>query len=118
MVESDDDLFAAGNCYDAGEFKDYDLFCPYAYRLPVSPTGSSHTGSSSRIIVKDLSVEYKYLGADSEFFYEARLKAARKLTRGFNTSIGQRNYSCIGIRLTRSPPVSEARQHAAPLTAS
>jgi len=88
MVESDDDLFAAGNCYDRGEYKKYELFCPYAYRMksPMGRDGGASTGS--RIMVKDLSVEYKYLGMDSEFFYEARMKAARKLTRTYRSSVG------------------------------
>ena len=77
MVEGDDDLFAAGNCYDFREYKNRTLWCAYAYRLP-----------SNRVMVKDLSVEYKYLGNDSEFFYEARRKAAAKLERGYNVSIG------------------------------
>ena len=32
LVQSDPDIFAAGNCYDEYEFKEYQLFCPYAYR--------------------------------------------------------------------------------------
>jgi hypothetical protein len=31
-VELTDDIFAFGNCYDAGQYKNYFLFCPYAYR--------------------------------------------------------------------------------------
>ena len=34
MLEFDDDVFAAGNCYDQQEYGAYNLFCPYAYRLP------------------------------------------------------------------------------------
>ncbi|XP_072013003.1 probable G-protein coupled receptor CG31760 [Amphiura filiformis] len=64
IVENDDDIFAAGNCYDYMQFKEYDLFCPYAYRLP-----------DGMINVKDLSVEYKYLSNESEWFYEARQNA-------------------------------------------
>ena len=70
MVESDPNLFAAGNCYDFRQFKNYTLFCPYAYRMP---------NDSQGIMVKDLSVEYKYLGNDSEFFFQPREKARRKL---------------------------------------
>ncbi|KAK3913524.1 NADH-quinone oxidoreductase subunit D [Frankliniella fusca] len=66
MVEFDDDIFAAGNCYDAYQYKDYWLFCPFAYRLPEGP-----------ILVKDLAVEYKYLGNKSEWFYVARKNAER-----------------------------------------
>ncbi|CAG5122462.1 unnamed protein product, partial [Candidula unifasciata] len=66
IVESDPEIFAAGNCYDKEEFKDYYLFCPFAYRL-----------EDGRINVKDLSLEYDYLGNTSEFFISARKKAAR-----------------------------------------
>ncbi|KAI0228639.1 hypothetical protein LSAT2_020907, partial [Lamellibrachia satsuma] len=64
MVEGDPVLFAAGNCYDNKQYKDYELFCPYAYRMHDEP---------NKIMVKDLSLEYKYLGNDSEFFYQARM---------------------------------------------
>ena len=80
MVEGDNDLFAAGNCYDFREYKNYTLFCPYAYRLPNNP---------EEIMVKDLSVEYKYLGNDSEFFYSARLKANQKLLADYNQTRGK-----------------------------
>lgn len=71
MVEFDDDIFAAGNCYDQYQYKDYWLFCPYAYRLPEGP-----------ILVKDLAVEYKYLSNTSEWFYIAR-KNAEKVIKNF-----------------------------------
>uniref|UniRef100_A0A8D8QJJ3 Probable G-protein coupled receptor CG31760 n=1 Tax=Cacopsylla melanoneura TaxID=428564 RepID=A0A8D8QJJ3_9HEMI len=80
MVEFDDDIFAAGNCYDQYQYKDYWLFCPYAYRLPEGP-----------ILAKDLAVEYKYLSNTSEWFYIARknaekvIKRNRSYARGFNT---------------------------------
>ncbi|RZF34107.1 hypothetical protein LSTR_LSTR009748 [Laodelphax striatellus] len=80
MVEFDDDIFAAGNCYDKYQYKDYWLFCPYAYRLPEGP-----------ILVKDLAVEYKYLKNTSEWFYIARKNAERvirnynQFSKGFNT---------------------------------
>ncbi|KAM3958610.1 LOW QUALITY PROTEIN: uncharacterized protein ACR2FA_007364 [Aphomia sociella] len=66
MVEFDDDIFAAGNCYDQFQYKDYQLFCPFAYRLPEGP-----------ILAKDLAVEYKYLSNTSEWFYIARKNAER-----------------------------------------
>ena len=78
MVEGDPDLFAAGNCYDFFEYKEYKLFCPFAYRLP-----------NGTIMVKDLSVEYYYLGNSSEFFYQARLNAARKLMGNYNETVGK-----------------------------
>lgn len=72
MVEFDDDIFAAGNCYDQYQYKDYQLFCPFAYRLPEGP-----------ILAKDLAVEYKYLSNTSEWFYIAR-KSAEKVIRNHN----------------------------------
>lgn len=80
MVEGDPVLFAAGNCYDYKQYKDYVLFCPYAYRMHDNP---------NKIMVKDLSLEYKYLGNDSEFFYQARVKAYRKLAGPFNDTDGE-----------------------------
>ncbi|XP_060537429.1 metabotropic glycine receptor-like [Cylas formicarius] len=80
MVEFDDVIFAAGNCYDKHEYKDYLLFCPYAYRLPEGP-----------INVKDLAVEYKYLSNSSEWFYIARKNAEKvinnydQITKGYMT---------------------------------
>ena len=73
MIELDEDIFAAGNCYDKGEYKSYFLFCPFAYRLPEGP-----------ILAKDLAVEYKYLSNDSEFFISARNRA--KMVISNNTS--------------------------------
>lgn len=72
MVEFDDDIFAAGNCYDQYQYQDYLLFCPYAYRLP-----------EGTILVKDLAVEYNYLSNTSEWFYIAR-KNAEKVIKNFN----------------------------------
>lgn len=69
MVEFDSDIFAAGNCYDQNQYKDYWLFCPYAYRLPEGP-----------ILAKDLAVEYKYLSNSSEWFYIARKNADRVIS--------------------------------------
>lgn len=76
FVEGDDEIFAAGNCYDYMEFKDYYLFCPYAYRM-----------EDGRINVKDLSVEYDYLGNTSEFFYSARVNAGK--LQNFNFTNGK-----------------------------
>ncbi|XP_071513785.1 uncharacterized protein [Panulirus ornatus] len=80
MVELDEDIFAAGNCYDKYEYEDYILFCPFAYRLP-----------EGTILVKDLAVEYKYLSNTSEWFFIARKNAERAirnhthLTKGYHT---------------------------------
>jgi len=75
LVESDDDIFAAGNCYDQDEFDGHHLFCPYAFRLPGGT--SVNTDSVERILAKDLSIEYNYLSNSSDWFYPARQKAER-----------------------------------------
>lgn len=80
MVEGDPNLFAAGNCYDEYEFKDYKLFCPYAYRL---------LNDSAQIMVKDLSVEYMYLDEDSEFFFVPRIMANKKLRKHYPENHGE-----------------------------
>jgi hypothetical protein len=81
MIESDPNVFGAGNCYDAYEYKNYSLFCAYGYR-------SNH--SDPRVItVKDLSVGYHFLGNDSEFFYLPRTKANKKLTSHYGQIIGR-----------------------------
>jgi hypothetical protein len=72
MVEFDEDIFAAGNCYDQYQYKDYVLFCPYAYRLPDGP-----------ILVKNLAVEYNYLSNTSEWFFIAR-KHAENVIRNYS----------------------------------
>lgn len=72
MVEFDNVIFAAGNCYDQHQYKDYLLFCPYAYRLP-----------EGQILVKDLAVEYKYMSNSSEWFYQAR-KNAEKVIKNYD----------------------------------
>uniref|UniRef100_T1JDG3 G-protein coupled receptors family 3 profile domain-containing protein n=1 Tax=Strigamia maritima TaxID=126957 RepID=T1JDG3_STRMM len=79
MIDFDDDIFAAGNCYDLGAFNE-ELFCPFAYRL-----------ANGSVVAKDLSEEYKYLSNTSEWFYRARTSAYRvianipvALQKGFN----------------------------------
>ncbi|CAG9828507.1 unnamed protein product [Diabrotica balteata] len=91
LVEFNDVIFAAGNCYAEHQYKDQLLFCPYAYRLP-----------EGNILVKDLSVEYDYLGNTSEWFYIARKNAEKVIkenehyTHGYkahrhnNTAMGNR----------------------------
>lgn len=78
MVEFDDDIFAAGNCYDQYQYKEYQLFCPFAYRLPEGP-----------ILAKDLAVEYKYLSNTSEWFYIARKNAERTIKQNSQYSRGK-----------------------------
>ncbi|ODM94738.1 hypothetical protein Ocin01_11943 [Orchesella cincta] len=72
MVEFDDDIFAAGNCYDQLQYKNYTLFCPFAFRY-----------DGGTVLVKDLSLEYHYLGNSSEWFFIAR-KNAEKIIQAYN----------------------------------
>lgn len=67
MVEFDEDIFAAGNCYDKLQYRDRWLYCPFAHRLP----------HQDGILVKDLASQYKYLSNSSEWFYIARKNAER-----------------------------------------
>lgn len=71
MLEMNEDIFAAGNCYDARQYKEYFLFCPYAYRLPEGP-----------ILAKDLALGYNYLSNTSEFFFIARKRAELVIKAG------------------------------------
>lgn len=80
MVEFDDDIFAAGNCYDQHQYKHYQLFCPYAYRLP----------KGEGILAKDLAVEYKYLTNTSEWFFIARKTAESVIKRNSQYKHGKR----------------------------
>lgn len=80
MVEFDDDIFAAGNCYDQHQYKHYQLFCPYAYRLP----------KGEGILAKDLAVEYKYLTNASEWFFIARKTAESVIQRNNQHKHGKR----------------------------
>ena len=85
MVEGDPEIFAGGNCYDKGEFKDYRLFCPYAYR------------TKDGINVKDLSVEYPYGdGNSSEWFYTLRQRASN--IRNFTITYGTSSLCCSFTR--------------------
>lgn len=67
MVEFDEDIFAAGNCYDKLQYRDRWLYCPFAHRLP----------NQDGVLVKDLAIQYKYLSNSSEWFYIARKNAER-----------------------------------------
>ncbi|CAH1779230.1 unnamed protein product [Owenia fusiformis] len=75
LVEENPDIFAAGNCYDYKEFKNYDLFCPYAHRYVDEP---------DKIVVKDLSIGYYYVsnGTEYEWFSKIREKANMKVQNG------------------------------------
>lgn len=79
MVELDDDIFAAGNCYDRAKYKDYEQFCPFAHR---------DRNNETIIWVKDLSAQYKYLDEDSEWFYTLKEHASN--LSNFGSSDGKR----------------------------
>ncbi|XP_050442563.1 probable G-protein coupled receptor CG31760 isoform X2 [Adelges cooleyi] len=94
MVEFDDDIFAAGNCYDQHQYKDYQLFCPYAYRLP----------RGEGILAKDLAVEYKYLTNTSEWFYIARKTAESVIERNVQYKHAINTYTYNQTSHTQSFP--------------
>jgi hypothetical protein len=74
MIEFDDDIFAAGNCFDWNQHPAKPgLFCPFAYRLPAPDQGV--------ILVKDLAAEYHYLGNKSEWFFVPRKNAEKVVMR-------------------------------------
>ncbi|XP_057328967.1 probable G-protein coupled receptor 158 [Microplitis mediator] len=83
MVEFDEDIFAAGNCYDKMQYKDHWLYCPFAHRLP------DHDG----VLVKDLAIEYKYLSNSSEWFFIARKNAERVIASNNQFSHGYHSYT-------------------------
>ncbi|XP_065220369.1 probable G-protein coupled receptor CG31760 isoform X2 [Planococcus citri] len=82
MVEFNPNIYAAGNCYDKYQYKDYVLFCPYAHRLP-----------EGQILAKNLALEYKYLGNNSEWFYQARKDAEEIINRKNPYSHGFHTYT-------------------------
>ena len=79
MVEFDEDIFAAGNCYDKLQYRDRWLYCPFAHRLQ----------DQDGILVKDLAMEYKYLSNSSEWFYIARKNAERVIANNDQFSRGE-----------------------------
>jgi hypothetical protein len=74
MIEFDDDIFGAGNCFDWNQHPSKQgLFCPFAYRLPAPDQGAT--------LVKDLAAEYHYLGNKSEWFFVPRKNAEKVIMR-------------------------------------
>lgn len=74
MVEFDDDIYAAGHCFDWNQhMAKRGLFCPFAHRLQPPELGAA--------IVKDLATEYPYLGNTSEFFFQARKNAEKVIAK-------------------------------------
>ena len=73
MVEFDDDIFAAGHCFDWNQHPaKKGLFCPFAHRLPPPEVAS---------LAKDLANEYHYLGNTSEWFFLARKNAEKVIAK-------------------------------------
>ncbi|XP_015592601.1 probable G-protein coupled receptor 158 isoform X2 [Cephus cinctus] len=83
MVEFDEDIFAAGNCYDKLQYRDRWLYCPFAHRLQ----------GQDGVLVKDLAIEYKYLSNSSEWFYIARKNAERVIANNNQFSHGFHTYT-------------------------
>lgn len=83
MVEFDDDIYAAGHCFDWNQhMAKRGLFCPFAHRLP--PPDQSAT------LVKDLASEYPYLGNTSEWFFLARKNAEKVIAKNEQYIKGKR----------------------------
>lgn len=83
MVEFDDDIFAAGHCFDANQYPTKKgPFCPFAHRLPPPEVAS---------LAKDLANEYDYLGNTSEWFFLARKNAEKVIAK--NEQYIKGNYS-------------------------
>lgn len=83
MVEFDDDIFAAGHCFDWNQYSTKKgLYCPFAHRLPPPEVAS---------LAKDLASEYHYLGNTSEWFFIARKNAERVIAK--NEQYIKGNYS-------------------------
>lgn len=74
MIEFDEDIFAAGNCFDYDRHpKQKGLFCPFGHRLSPPSEGVA--------LVKNLADEYHYLDNGSEWFYIARKNAEAIIER-------------------------------------
>ena len=88
MVAFDDDIFAAGHCFDWDQHPSKSgLFCPFAYRLPAPDQGAS--------FAKDLAAEYDYLGNTSEWFFQARKNAERVIARNDQYIKGKSQFSVL-----------------------
>lgn len=101
MVEFDEDIFAAGNCYDKLQYRDRWLYCPFAHRLP----------NQDGILVKDLAIQYKYLSNSSEWFYIARKNAERVIASYEQFSRGKLiNIFLIAIMILLSWETSSVKE--------
>lgn len=87
MVEFDEDIFAAGNCYDKLQYRDRWLYCPFAHRLP----------NQDGVLVKDLAIQYKYLSNSSEWFYIARKNAERVIASYEQFSRGESSILSLSL---------------------
>lgn len=85
MVEFDDDIFAAGHCFDWNQHTaKKGLYCPFAYRLPPPDKGAA--------LAKDLAAEYHYLGNTSEWFFLARQNAEKVILKNDQYIRGKRAF--------------------------
>lgn len=84
MVELNANIHSAGNCYDWFRFPHYDLFCPFAHRMP----------SGLEITAKDLASAYKYgiegNDTENEWFSQPKKNAEKAILRHrINSVTGQ-----------------------------
>ena len=79
LIEFSDDIVGAGNCYDRYRYPDYDLFCPFAHRLP-----------NGSVQVKDLAQQYFYLTNTSDFFLDAKQSGERVIENYSQIRKGER----------------------------
>lgn len=88
MVEFDDDIYAAGHCFDWNQhLAKKGLFCPFAHRLPPPEQGAT--------ISKDLATEYPYLGNTSEWFFLARRNAEKVIAKNDQYIKGTYTFSMV-----------------------
>ncbi|XP_055327215.1 probable G-protein coupled receptor 158 [Paramacrobiotus metropolitanus] len=86
MVELNENIYSAGNCYDWYRYPGYDIFCPFALRMP----------NSLEIVTKDLAQSYVYEASDkNEWFEKPKEKGIEAIRRSMisnnNTRRGE-NY--------------------------
>ncbi|OAF64471.1 hypothetical protein A3Q56_07818 [Intoshia linei] len=68
IVLSNEDIFAAGNCYDYKEYPNKTSFCPYAHRHKyIINNTKNEFKEKEQILVKNLSDEYEYLGMGYDY---------------------------------------------------
>lgn len=87
MVEFDNNIFAAGNCFDKDQYPNKKgLHCPFAHR----------SLDSDMTTTKNLASEYNYLGNTSEWFYLARQNAEHVIRQNTQHKKGN-SYICLSF---------------------